>query len=139
MQIHLPAVEEKSGWLSPCGRFSHGKGQGYFAALAFFKGFGVEGGVTATDLGNGQLYRAAAGEKRFGFKAVGEAKALVGALVGGGLEVLGALDFLGGVDEQADRMGKSYEAVGEEMIEHGVALSIGELWFRRGSVGLRRR
>ena len=55
----------------------------------------------------------------FGFEAVGEAEALVGALVGGGLKVLGALNFHGRVDEQADRARETFEDVGEEMIEHG--------------------
>ena len=53
------------------------------------------------------------------------AVALVGALVGGGLKVLGALD--GGVDEQAHRPGEPLKALGEEMIEHGVGLGMGEV------------
>ena len=99
--------------------FGDGEGEGFFAALAFVKGLGVEGGVTVPDLRNGQRHWAAAGEEGFGFEAVGEAGALVGALVGGGLQVLGALDFHGGVDEQADRVRETFEAVGGEMIEHG--------------------
>jgi hypothetical protein len=139
LQIHLPAEGEKSGWLSPWGRFGDGQSQGFFAALAFVEGLGVEGGGSVADLGDGKLHGAAAGEEGFGFEAVGEAEALVGALVGGGLKVLGALDFHGGVDEQANGAGQAFEPVGEEMIEHGVGLGMGEVWFGHGDVGLSRR
>ena len=114
-----------------------GEGEGFFAALPFLKGLGVEGGGAVADLGDGKLHGAAAGEEGFGFEAVGEAEALPGALVGGGLKVLGALDFHGGVDKQANRTGESFEAVGEEMIEHGVGLGMGEVWFGHGGAGVR--
>ena len=106
--------------------------------MAFFKGLGIEGGGAIANLGDGKLHGATAGEEGFGVEAVGEAGALVGALVGGGLQVLGALDLHGGVDEQADRAREAFKAVGGEMIEHGVGLGRGEVWSDHGGVGLRR-
>ncbi len=44
-------------------------------------------------------------------------------------------DVHGGVDEQTDGDGQAFEAVSEEMIEHGVRLRMGEEWFGYGSVG----
>lgn len=34
------------------------------------------------------------------------------------------------------RTGDPFEALGEEMIEHGVGLGVGEVWSGRGGVGL---
>jgi len=48
--------------------------------------------------------------------------------------VLEALDFHGRVDEQANRAGQAIGSVGEEMIEHGVGLGMGKVWFGHGSV-----
>jgi len=115
----------------------NGQGEGFFAALTFVKSLRIEGRGAVAGLGDGGIHGAAAGVEGSGFEAVGESEPLIGALIGGGLEALGAPDFHGSIDEQADGSGQAFMTVGEEMVEDGIRLVMGEGWFGHGGVGVK--
>ena len=85
--------------------FGQSELEGAFAAKAFLQGGGVEIDVTA-HLRHLKGKRAQAGGDGLGFKAVGIAQTLLGALVRSCLEGIVALGFHGFVDEQPEALGE---------------------------------
>jgi len=108
--------------------FGQGELEGLFGTEAFFEGGRVEL-QAAADLRDAEGDGAQAGGEGFGFEAVGMALAGVGALVGLGLEGLGAFLAHGGIDEQADAFGEAGGALLGQELQNGVQE------FRLGLVG----
>ena len=77
------------GWLSPCGRFSHHKGESLLAAHAALQRAGIEVDAV-THLGDAQLDSAHARGEGFGLEAIGMTEPPFAALIGLGLEHGGA-------------------------------------------------
>ena len=99
--------------------FRQGQLEGLFAAEAFFEGAGIEVQIAA-HLRDLELDRADARGEGLGFKAVGVALAGVGALVGLGLERLGAFLAHGIIDQEADALGQAAGAFFIEQLQNGI-------------------
>jgi len=95
--------------------FGQGKFEGLFGAAAFFEGAGIELQIAA-DLGDVEGNAAQAGGEGFILEAIGVTFAGVGALVGLGLEGVGAFEAHGLVDQEADAFGQAVGALfGDEL------------------------